>query len=409
MMDIPLDVISIINLLESNNHEAYVVGGSVRDFLIGLTPSDWDISTSATPDEIMKIFENFTTIPTGIEHGTITIIINKEPVEVTTFRIDGDYKDGRRPTDVTFSSSLLEDLKRRDFTINAMAYHPKKGVLDYFGGQKDLENKIVRCVGDTKERFAEDYLRMVRAYRIAAVLDFNVTKEIFESVQKDKNNLEYIAKERLQQETIKVFENGKTKKVIEFINLFAFILFPSFYAATGTQKDKALQVFCYAKTLEEQLASLYIELSAKAAKKDLEYMKFSNAVINKVFFLVSHGNDVVPKDKIEVKTLLSQWGEDNFFNWVHFTYVLFSTERKDEEKIKEIEKMAHEIIKNKEPFALFHLEIDGNDLVKNLDSQPGVWVGECLKALLKIVIENPKANTYDNLMKKATQWHRSKK
>ena len=175
---IPVEANKLIHTLQSNGHQAYVVGGCVRDSILGREPHDWDICTSATPDEMLEIFKDKHIIPTGLQHGTVTVIVNGEPFELTTYRVDGVYSDNRRPDTVKFTDSLIEDLSRRDFTINAMAYNDKDGLIDPFGGLDDLENKIIRCVGKAKDRFDEDALRMLRAIRFACQLDFEIHPSI---------------------------------------------------------------------------------------------------------------------------------------------------------------------------------------------------------------------------------------
>ena len=172
---IPSKVETIINILETAGCEAYAGGGCVRDTLLGRTPNDWDITTSARPEQVKELFHR--TVDTGLAHGTVTVLMDKEGFEVTTYRVDGEYEDGRHPKEVTFTASLEEDLKRRDFTINAMAYNHRKGLVDLFDGQKDLEGKVIRCVGDPLERFTEDALRIMRAVRFSAQLGFSIEEE----------------------------------------------------------------------------------------------------------------------------------------------------------------------------------------------------------------------------------------
>ena len=171
-LEIPSSAEKILRVLEENGHEAYVVGGCVRDSILGRSPDDWDITTSASPEQVKELFRK--TVDTGLQHGTITVLIDKEGFEVTTYRVDGDYEDGRHPREVMFTSSLEEDLKRRDFTINAMAYHPDRGLVDLFHGMEDMEQKVIRCVGNPMERFREDALRILRAVRFSAQLGFQI-------------------------------------------------------------------------------------------------------------------------------------------------------------------------------------------------------------------------------------------
>ncbi|MBQ7469999.1 MAG: CCA tRNA nucleotidyltransferase, partial [Pseudobutyrivibrio sp.] len=220
-MNLPADVSKIINILESNGHEAYAVGGCVRDCILGKIPHDWDITTSALPETVKSLFDR--TFDTGIEHGTVTVLLHGVGYEVTTYRVDGKYEDGRHPKEVTFTASLEEDLKRRDFTINAMAYNETKGLVDLFGGEADLEAGIIRAVGNPTERFTEDALRMLRALRFSAQLGFDIEANTYQAIKDLAPTLERISAERIQVEMVKlitsdhpermrdVYETGLTK------------------------------------------------------------------------------------------------------------------------------------------------------------------------------------------------------
>lgn len=201
-IQLPEKVRIIINVLQKHGYEAYAVGGCVRDSILGRVPDDWDITTSATPLETKALFSR--TFDTGIEHGTITVLLDKEAFEVTTYRVDGEYEDSRHPKEVTFTRSLKEDLLRRDFTINAMAYNDTEGLIDIFGGIEDLNNKTIRCVGNAEERFSEDALRILRAVRFAAQLGFEIEEETQEGIRKLAPTLANISAERIQVELIKM-------------------------------------------------------------------------------------------------------------------------------------------------------------------------------------------------------------
>lgn len=201
---IPTGARKIIARLEQHGYEAYIVGGCVRDSLMGKSPSDWDICTSARAEEMMALFEDKRVIPTGIQHGTLTILAEDGAYEVTTFRIDGEYLDHRHPKSVAFTRELAEDLSRRDFTINAMAWHPERGLIDLFGGVEDLRDRLVRAVGDPVQRFNEDGLRMLRMVRFATVLDFDYDPATYDAVRKQGHLLQYISKERIQVELNKI-------------------------------------------------------------------------------------------------------------------------------------------------------------------------------------------------------------
>ena len=208
---LPDSVKRIIGILEENGYEAYAVGGCVRDSLLGKQPKDWDITTSAKPEQVKALFHR--TIDTGIEHGTVTVMMHHEGYEVTTYRIDGTYEDHRRPNDVTFTSSLREDLMRRDFTINAMAYNEEKGLVDLFGGIQDLNDRIIRCVGNPTERFDEDALRMFRAVRFAGQLNFNIEKETLAAIEAQHAFLKDVSAERIQIELLKLLISGHPEMI----------------------------------------------------------------------------------------------------------------------------------------------------------------------------------------------------
>ena len=201
-INIPQKAAQILRTLNAAGYEAYVVGGCVRDSMLNRVPGDWDITTSALPEQVKELFHR--TVDTGIQHGTVTVMMDKEGFEVTTYRVDGEYHDGRHPDAVTFTRSLEEDLKRRDFTINAMAYHPEHGLVDLFGGMEDIDQKIIRCVGNPVERFTEDALRMLRAVRFSAQLGFTVEENTKAALARMAGNLEHVSAERIQTELVKL-------------------------------------------------------------------------------------------------------------------------------------------------------------------------------------------------------------
>lgn len=203
-INIPSDANEIIHTLQNHGHSAYVVGGCVRDSILGRIPHDWDICTSATPNEMLEIFKDKRVIETGLQHGTITVVVNGEPYEVTTYRIDGAYSDNRRPDSVTFTDNLVEDLRRRDFTINAMAYNDTEGLIDPFNGLEDIKWQKIQCVGSVKDRFSEDALRILRAIRFASQLDFTIMPSTDWEIHQQYKNLENISIERINSEFCKI-------------------------------------------------------------------------------------------------------------------------------------------------------------------------------------------------------------
>ena len=213
-IELPRDVSFIISELEGKGYEAYAVGGCIRDSLLGKTPDDWDITTSASPEEVKAVFQR--TIDTGIKHGTVTVRLHGRSYEVTTFRIDGDYSDGRHPDNVEFVKNLDEDLKRRDFTINAMAYSEKAGIIDLFNGREDLEKGIIRCVGVSRERFSEDALRMMRAVRFAARFGFSIEESTYEAIKDLAPTLSKVSAERIRVEFEKTLISDHPEFAREF-------------------------------------------------------------------------------------------------------------------------------------------------------------------------------------------------
>ena len=223
-LKMPASVDIIIDSLQANGYEAYAVGGCVRDSILGRDPDDWDITTSATPWEVKAVFGR--TVDTGLQHGTVTVLLGNHAHEVTTYRIDGDYEDGRHPKDVTFTASLEEDLKRRDFTINAMAYNDKSGLIDLYGGVDDIQRGCIRCVGNAEERFGEDALRILRALRFSAQLGFGIEQDTYDAICKLAQTLEKISAERIAAELTKLllserpeyiqhlYETGITKVIL---------------------------------------------------------------------------------------------------------------------------------------------------------------------------------------------------
>ncbi len=233
-IDMPEKVGFIIDRLESAGYEAYAVGGCVRDCLLGRKPKDWDITTNAFPEQVKEIFHY--TIDTGIEHGTVTVMLNREGFEVTTYRIDGKYEDNRHPTEVLFTRNLADDLLRRDFTINAMAYNPGKGLVDLFNGREDLENRIIRAVGDPVKRFSEDALRIMRAVRFSSVLGFDIEEETGKAMKFLSKNLADISAERVREELVKLVMGMYPEKLFTaYDSGITNIVFPEWNKMTETK------------------------------------------------------------------------------------------------------------------------------------------------------------------------------
>ena len=216
MIELPERVKEILDTIMEAGYEAYAVGGCIRDSILGRKPNDWDITTSASPYEIKELFRR--TVDTGIQHGTVTVMMDKEGFEVTTYRIDGDYKDGRHPSEVTFTASLKEDLRRRDFTINAMAYNEQNGLVDIFGGMQDIADGVIRCVGEPRERFSEDALRIMRAVRFSAQLGYQIEEKTKAAIEELAPTLKKISAERIQVELVKLLTSDHPQMMRDHIS-----------------------------------------------------------------------------------------------------------------------------------------------------------------------------------------------
>ncbi len=434
MINLPKDVANIIHILEEAGHEAYAVGGCVRDSILGREPNDWDITTSALPEQVKELFSH--TIDTGLQHGTVTVMMHHVGYEVTTYRVDGEYEDSRHPKTVTFTRDLVEDLKRRDFTINAMAYNEKDGIVDVFGGIQDLENGVVRAVGDPKERFTEDALRMMRAVRFAAQLGYDIEENTKTAILEMSDTLKKISAERIQVELVKLvvsdhpehmrllYETGITK-----------IILPQFDRMMETEQnnphhsysvgehtikameqiraDKALRLTMLfhdmgkpdTKTTDEDGIDHFhghAAVSQSCAEKMLKQLKFDNDTIHKVSKLTYWHDYKVHPDKRGVRRALNKIGEPLFLPLLEVKRAdaLAQSTFKREEKLDELEKLEkiyEQIKKEGECFQLKDLAVTGQDLI-TLGMKPGPEVGKMLSKLLDIVIEHPEENQKEKLL-----------
>ncbi len=437
----PGKVNKIIGVLQEAGFEAYAVGGCIRDSLLGRTPNDWDITTSAKPMEVKALFSH--TIDTGIQHGTVTILLDREGFEVTTYRIDGEYEDGRHPKEVSFTGSLEEDLKRRDFTINALAYNETAGLIDIFEGQKDLKDGIIRCVGNAEERFTEDALRMLRAIRFSAQLGYRIEENTLAAIHRLAGNLEKISAERIQTELLKLmvsphpdylrtaYECGVTK-----------VFFPEFDLAMETPQnhphhcynvgehilhsllevpaDKVLRLTMLlhdiAKpqclTVDEKGITHFHgheEMGAEMSRVILRRLRMDNDTTDKVCRLVrfhDYGNGVAPDRRI-VRRAVNKIGEDLFddFILVKKADLLAQSMYLREEKLSNLaewDACYREIREAEECVSLRTLAVNGRDLIA-AGLQPGRELGDILKQLLDEVLETPEKNEKDYLVSRAKE------
>ncbi len=433
-IELPEKVSFIIQTLQLHGFEAYAVGGCVRDSILGRIPDDWDITTSATPMETKELFAR--TFDTGIEHGTITVLIDKEGFEVTTYRVDGKYEDSRHPKEVTFTRSLKEDLLRRDFTINAMAYNDTEGLVDIFGGMEDLEKKRIRCVGNAIERFGEDALRVMRAVRFAAQLGFEIEEETKKGIQTLAPTLVNISAERIQVELIKMlvspnpeliraaYELGVTKVILpEFDEMMATAQeTPHHMYSVGEHTIKSLCVVRAEKVLRLTMLlhdvgkpqkktidengrahfKMHDVLGVDMTKNILKRLKFDNDTLHKVTKLVQFHDYRIPATAKSVRKLMNKIGEDLFpyYLEVRTADTLAQSEYLREEKLQNIEEITaiyREILEKGECVSLKDLAINGSDLIA-AGVEPGKEIGRRLGALLEIVLENPEYNTKEKLL-----------
>lgn len=426
----------VIRTLQAAGYEAYVVGGCVRDSILGKTPMDWDITTSAKPEEVKALFSH--TIDTGIQHGTVTVMVEREGFEVTTYRIDGKYEDGRHPTEVIFTPSLQEDLRRRDFTINAMAYNSKDGLVDLFSGMEDLEKGVIRCVGNPMERFTEDALRMMRGVRFSAQLGYEIEDGTKEAMKALASNLSKISAERIQTELVKLmvsdhpdfirvaYEVGLTK--IFFPEFDAMMEQPQVHkhhmysvgehtlvALQNTPKDKVLRLALLfhdigkPKTLtmgEDGTTHFYghPEAGEEITRSILRRLKFDNDTIHMVCKLVryhdfSTGVELTPRI---ARRAIHRMGEEAFpaiFD-VCTADIMAQSDYKREEKLAKVEAwrvLYKEIMEQKQCVSLKTLAINGGDLIA-LGMKPGKQIGEVLGNLLERVLEHPEENEKEHLL-----------
>lgn len=437
---LPDNVTYIINKLEGEGFEAFAVGGCIRDSILGRIPDDWDITTSASPNQVKAVFSK--TIDTGIQHGTVTVMIGKEGFEVTTYRIDGEYEDSRHPKEVLFTSNLTEDLKRRDFTINAMAYNDTQGLVDKFHGAEDLENKIIRCVGNAAERFEEDALRMLRAVRFAAQLGFEIEEETKTAIQSLVPALSRISAERIQTELVKLLVSKHPEAIRTAYELgITNIILPEFdemmrteqnhphhrysvgehtlHALEFVEADKILRLSMLFHDVAKPLTKTtdedgkdhfygHAEEGADLTKVVLRRLKFDNDTIEKVTSLVRWHDYRMNATPEGVRRAIHKAGEDIFpyLFPIKRADILSQSEFQRQEKqqfVEDIEKIYHEIKEKEQCVSLKTMKITGNDLIA-LGMKPGKEIGEMLAYLLETVLDEPSKNKKEELIRLAKEY-----
>lgn len=434
---LPGQVADIIHTLQQAGFEAYAVGGCVRDSILGREPDDWDITTSAKPEQVKALFGR--TVDTGIKHGTVTVLKDRAGYEVTTYRIDGEYEDGRHPKEVVFTASLEEDLKRRDFTINAMAYNEEQGLVDLFDGIGDIRRKVLRCVGDPKERFLEDALRMMRAVRFSAQLDYEIEEKTRAAITELAGTLEKISAERIQTELVKLLVSGHPERIRTCYETgMTAVFFPEFdrmmeteqnnphhcysvgehtiRAVMGVRPDKALRLAMllhdsgkpFTKTTDGEGVDHFhghVEESGKIARALLRRLKFDNDTTDRVVRLVlAHDTWILPGAKY-MRRALNRLGEDLFPDLFEVKEADMKAQsmyqRKEKEaELAELQCIYEQIKAAGECVSLKSLAVNGSDLIA-AGMKPGKELGAVLKALLNEVLEDPSCNEKEILLKKA--------
>lgn len=442
-INMPKNAAYIIDKLMEHGFEAYIVGGCVRDSLLGHKPKDWDITTSASPLEVKELFHN--TIDTGIQHGTVTVMLDREPYEVTTYRVDGEYADHRRPTEVTFTKCLAEDLLRRDFTINAMAYNDAEGLIDLHHGAEDLEKGIIRCVGVAEQRFDEDALRILRALRFAARFDFEIEEETQKAMVVKKEFLKDISAERIREELTKMLISDHPEMLIRAYELgITALILPEWDLMMETKQNNPHHKYSVGmhtmesmKAIKPTTAMRYTMLlhdagkpamkttdekgidhfkkhpleSKEIARKVLRRLKFDNDTIKTVTTLVEWHDWRAPSvdtvKKYTIRKMANRIGIDLLYQLfeVQAADVAGQSEYQKEDKlliIAETKRQLDEIVEAGDCVNLKQMQLDGKDLIA-LGVKPGKEMGVILNALLKRVLKNPSLNTKEQLTELAKE------
>lgn len=429
---LPETIKFVLGKLGKNGFSAYAVGGAVRDYILGNPANDWDVTTSALPDETEKVFSEFKVIKTGIKHGTVTVIVNGCPVEITTFRKESGYTDNRHPDNVEFVSDLAEDLKRRDFTVNSLAYNEKEGLIDLYGGLSDLKNEIIRTVGDPRERFSEDALRILRAVRFSSKLGFTIEEKTYAAAKELKENLKNVSAERIFSEFTKTLCGKNVKNALLFYHEIITEIIPEMKPCVGFEQHSKWHLYDvyehivrsveYIRPTAELRLTMFFhdigkpdcfftrdgeghfyghpEVSAEKTDKILRRLKAPTAFREEVVFLVKNHDVRLSDSEIKNRKKLNEIGKERFF-------LLLDVKKADnaaqgtalaEKEGKEIDKIraiAEKIIENGEVYDIKQLKISGEDLIKTGFS--GKEIGEEMEKLLNACMENNLGNDEESL------------
>lgn len=389
MQGVPQNIMQALKRLTENGFCAYLVGGCVRDRIMGKTPHDFDIATSALPDEISACFPEYKKILSGKKHGTVAVIIEREPVEITTFRIDGDYADNRHPCSVEFTRDIIKDLSRRDFTVNAIAMDMTGKTVDCFGGLEDIKSRMIRCVGEPDMRFCEDGLRILRALRFSSVLDFDIDIATSESIHKNRELLNNISGERICSEFFKLICGKRAKAVLhEYRDVIAVFL-------GDTMNEKLLdRIDLLPQSAQMRLAALLYGCNTQTILKIAARLKMSNSMRDKVVFLCENADMLAGIDRVGLKFALSEFSPECMYELIDFSTAVLGTD-------KELRTLLDDILSSGETYKINQLVIDGNALYEC--GLRGKSIGEAQRLLLSEVIEGRLLNTRECLLKRARE------
>jgi len=405
----PSHVSYIIKTLENAGFEAYIVGGCVRDFILGKSPKDWDITTSALPLETKKLFPH--SYDTGIQHGTITVVIDKTNYEVTTYRIDGKYMDFRHPSEVIFTEKIEEDLSRRDFTMNAVAYNEKSGFRDPFGGLLDIENRVIKAVGNADKRFNEDALRMLRCLRFSAQLDFEIEEITYAAILRNSALIKNVSAERIRDEISKLLLSPKPEKIIELkktLLLKEIFPFLNDKIYSGCKITDILKYFQKNKISSVSLlySALFWDMTEKEAAAAMKNLRFDNRTLKETATIVSYLKSEIENNYYEVRKTLSKIGADVYRLLLDMKKALFYKNSDEFMRVDAACDMLDDILLKGDCFTIRGLEIDGN-VLKKLGVADGKKIGSILNFCLDEVLKDPLANTKKRLIEIAKEYGNS--
>ncbi|MBQ4526807.1 MAG: CCA tRNA nucleotidyltransferase [Clostridia bacterium] len=390
-MYVPDYISDVLNILYNNGFEGYLVGGCVRDVMMGKTPHDFDLTTNALPKEMLSVFSSYRIIETGIKHGTVTVVSNGENVEITTYRIDGKYLDNRRPEEVTFTRNLHEDLSRRDFTVNALAYSPKDGLVDIFGGMTDLENRVIRCVGDADKRFNEDGLRIMRALRFSSVLDFDIEDETAKSIHRNKDLLKNISAERIYTELKKLVCGKRAKSIIrEYTDVFETV-FPMISDYVDKFVANAEKTDYLSQNPSLRLASLLFGFDNAVVRKFMNSLKSDNKSLFEVSELNLMSRQSIGCDKVSVRHLMGKY-DSQFIEMLSELKKAYCNDFDYDEFMH-----CYNAQKEQNPcVSLKTMNFTGSDLI-SLGIERGPVIGDIMNKLLELVISDQCENDFEKL------------